>query len=138
MKDKGEDKKYNTKLLRLMSAYALVMLLVVVTAIATNKSEQSQSQSTDTNPSAQPAQTEYVYVKIEDSTADSTAENELQEKYIVREHMGKIGIFIEDGSLIETIDTYVKTLPEADRRLLGEGIEIIGKQQLSEIIQDYS
>ena len=52
--------------------------------------------------------------------------------------MGRIGIFSSDGTLIEMIDVYVKTLPIADRSLLEEGFEVVGKQRLYSIIEDYS
>ena len=36
------------------------------------------------------------------------------------------------------IDTYIKTLPEKDRLLLGEGMEISDKKALISIIEAYS
>ncbi len=135
MKKNTNDRK---KILRLMSAYAFVMLLLVVVALTTSKNVTPSSDATEPSTSIY-VQTEYVYIKVEDTNADGISDTAADtEKYIVREYMGKIGIFVEDGSLLDVIDTYVNTLPEADKRLLGEGIEIIGQQQLFEIIQDYS
>jgi hypothetical protein len=52
--------------------------------------------------------------------------------------MDMIGIFRPDGTLVETVETYIKTLPEADKRLLKEGFEIHGRRALNSIIEDYS
>ena len=43
-----------------------------------------------------------------------------------------------ENTLLRIIEVYTKTLPEADRRLLGEGFEIVGDDQLNSIIEDYS
>ena len=51
--------------------------------------------------------------------------------------MDKIGVFSEDGSLVMVIDVYVKTLPEADKRLLGEGFEVVGRSALNAVVEDY-
>ena len=48
------------------------------------------------------------------------------------------GIFKKDGTLLYVLDTYIKTLPEADRVLLGEGIPIETKSQLYSLIEDYT
>lgn len=56
--------------------------------------------------------------------------------YKVKEYNGKIGIF-ENESLIYTLDTYVFTLPEYDKKLLSSGIEVTTKEELYEIIEEY-
>ncbi len=82
-------------------------------------------------------QTEYVYV-VKDEIKEPETETADKEKiYIVREHMDKIGIFDESGTLIKVLEVYVKTLPEADKRMLEEGFEIVGEKQLNAIIEDY-
>ncbi len=133
------EKKYKLKILRIMSIYSLIMLALVIYALSI--SNNNNVYTLQTQESGIPVQTEYVYIKVEDSDSDNTdsedtsAESEI--KYTVREHMGKIGVFSDDGALVRSIDVYVKTLPEADRRLLREGIEIVGKEALDELIQDY-
>ena len=83
--------------------------------------------------------TEYIYVS-EDPPALPEQPSELSEEsgWIVKEHMGKIGIFESDGTLVQIIDTYVKTLPNADQELLGEGLKIVTQAELNAIIEDYS
>lgn len=84
-------------------------------------------------------ETEYVYIS-DDSEQISTEEPKpiTESGWIVKEHMGKIGIFQKDGTLLQVLDTYVKTLPEADQTLLGEGFEIFTQSELNAIIEDYS
>ena len=82
---------------------------------------------------------EPIYVYLEKDTLD-TDEESLPPLlgYYAREYRDKIGIFYVDGSLYQVLDTYVKTLPEADRRLLGEGIRIDSKAELLSIVEDYT
>jgi hypothetical protein len=56
--------------------------------------------------------------------------------YTVKEYNGKIGIF-ENNALIYTLDKYVFTLPEYDKKLLSSGIEVSTKEELYEIIEEY-
>lgn len=56
--------------------------------------------------------------------------------YTVKEYNGKIGIF-ENDALIYTLDTYVFTLPEYDKKLLSSGIEASTQEELYEIIEEY-
>ena len=85
--------------------------------------------------------TEYIYVfaSQEESflteTEDTTKE---QAFWIVKAYEGRIGIFSSDGTLLDVLETYVKTLPEADRRLLEEGIPAHTKDALDSLIEDYS
>ena len=58
--------------------------------------------------------------------------------YLVREHDGIIGVFTAEGDLEYTIEVYVRTLPEADRRLLSDGIFAQNKAELLEILGDYN
>lgn len=83
--------------------------------------------------------TEYVYVYSGgEDTREVVIGSRDDEVYIIRQYMEMIGIFKEDGSLVEVIEVYVKTLPEADRRLLGEGFEVIGDSKLNSVIEDYT
>ena len=56
--------------------------------------------------------------------------------YTLREYNGKIGIF-ENEALIYTLDTYVFTLPENDKKLLKDGIEVSTKEELYELLEEY-
>ena len=117
--------------------YSVIML--VVFAITVNIISETNAKNSDTDV-GQEVHTEYIYVNIFDENTNAViiGDTEEQDVYIIREHMGKIGIFAEDGTLINVLEIYVETLPEADKRLLGEGFEIIGQKQLNSIIEDYT
>lgn len=63
------------------------------------------------------------------------------EHYFVQDHNGVIGIYITDEYGIKTLqeDTEISTqyLPEEDVSDLRAGIEIIGKTNLTEFLEDY-
>ena len=133
------DKNYKIRLLRIMAIYAIIMLIILIFSVTVfNPLEKSilysHSEVTETL-----LEKEYVYVHADSSEIDvDTSVSAEAEVFTVKEYMGKIGVFSTDGVLIQVIEVYVKTLPEADKRLLGEGIEIIGKSALNSIIEDYS
>lgn len=56
--------------------------------------------------------------------------------YILKEYNGKIGIF-ENEALIYTLDTYIFTLPENDKKLLSEGIVVSTQEELYELLEQY-
>ena len=81
----------------------------------------------------------YVYLPQEEREPETAAPPEDETSgYLVKEYQGQIGIFSSDGTLLEILDTYVKTLPEADRTLLGEGIWVKTREELNSLIEDYS
>ena len=125
------------KYLRIFCIYAVIMFLLVVLGMAVV----GRRTNTYTPPNEEPkldTQTEYIYVTSDESERpDADTAPPADTVYTVREHMGKIGVFLEDGTLSRVIDVYVKTLPESDRRMLKEGFEIIGKAQLNKIVEDY-
>ncbi|MBE6662964.1 MAG: hypothetical protein E7602_00500 [Ruminococcaceae bacterium] len=57
-------------------------------------------------------------------------------RYILKDYNGKIGVF-ENNSLIYTLDTYIFTLPEKDKKLLSEGICVSSKEELYQILEEY-
>ena len=80
---------------------------------------------------------EYIYVTLppkEDTPVDTIPTN----KYFVKEYMGMIGIFDEENTLLRIIEVYTKTLPEADRKLLEEGIVIRSKKEYNALMEDYT
>ena len=82
---------------------------------------------------------EYVYLYQNADSADNFEDISIEsEWWIVREYEGQIGIFKSDGTLLQVLDTYIKTLPKADQDLLGEGITVQTKSELNAIIEDYS
>ena len=89
----------------------------------------------DTPPES-PAETEVVYVyKDQSIESDSTTS---EEGWVVREYEEQIAVFRPNGTLVRVLDTYTKTLPEADRRLLREGIAIQTEAGLYSLIEDYT
>ena len=118
--------------------YAVCLLILL--SVTTVTFLQTLRRSSGTQP---PAETEEIYVYLpQDSETDpkepEIIEKEESEEYLVKEYRGQIGIFSTDGTLLEVLDTYVKTLPEADRALLGEGISVKTKAELNSLIEDYS
>lgn len=126
------------KLLRIMSVYAVAMLLILIAAILLVKPKIQTAEISAS--SEQDTETKYIYVRAEEDggTQSDTSVTDREEIYTVRGYMGKIGIFSNDGTLVRIIEVYTKTLPEADQRLLEEGIQIFGKKQLNAIIEDYT
>lgn len=135
--DKKTDTAYKIRFLRIMSAYAVIMLAMLTAVIFIPSKTQALAESTEKTESTA-AETEYVYIRADtfSESNESTASEETV--YTVREHKGQIGIFLSDGTLIGVLDVNVKSLPEADRRLLGEGIEVLGKKRLNSLIEDYT
>ena len=126
-------------ILRVMAVYAVAMLGLLLTALLLRI---PSKESTPEKVIQTVVEKEYVYLTQEDAdtqynegTDTSTSQDET---YTVREYFGRIGIFKSDGALMQVLEVYVKTLPEADKRLLGEGFEIVGKKQLNSIIEDYT
>ncbi len=66
---------------------------------------------------------------------DETVETE-KTTYILKEYNGKIGIF-ENEALIYTLDTYIFTLPENDKKLLQDGISVSTQEELYELLEQY-
>ena len=84
--------------------------------------------------------TEYVYISKEEDASISTGNDDIEEEnFLVKEHLGLIGIFsLENGEIRYVIERYTKTLPEADKRLLREGFVVIGMNGIYSVIEDYT
>ncbi|MBQ8545873.1 MAG: hypothetical protein IJ437_02905 [Clostridia bacterium] len=87
----------------------------------------------------------FLISKKLDNSNNSGAENDqpafeetenVDTRYIVKDYNGKIGIY-ENDSLVYTLDTYIFTLPEKDKKLLSEGISVSSKEELYEILEEY-
>ncbi|MBE6531106.1 MAG: hypothetical protein E7679_03300 [Ruminococcaceae bacterium] len=84
-------------------------------------------------------ETEHIYVFLgPEATDEAQTTSEADTVWIIREYGERIGIFNESDELIDIIDVYTKTLPEADRLLLKEGIVVSSEKQLNSLIEDYS
>ena len=66
-----------------------------------------------------------------------TEEIDNQQEYIIKLYNGRIGVFTSDGTLLQVIDVYTKTLPKADQDLLEKGFNIKSKD-LNRLIEDYT
>ncbi len=135
-----QQKEISKKAWRFTIVYAICLLVLFSATVFILL--QSLRQSKETKREGETKEI-YVYLPQEDSAPESEAESdskgeEKKEEYLVREYRGQIGVFSADGTLLEILDTYVKTLPEADRVLLGEGISIKTKEELNSLIEDYS
>ena len=76
----------------------------------------------------------------DEAASVSTGKDDInEESFRVKEYEGQIGIFsLEGGEIRYVIDRYIKTLPEADKRLLREGFVVIGIQGIYSVIEDYT
>ena len=114
--------------------YSLLMLSIMgfTVFILCKRTNPTTSESSDIK-----TQEKYVYVYVEpDEDTTSTALSE--ELWIVKEHENRIGIFSEDGQLLEVLEIHTNTLPKADQGLLREGITVTDRASLYALIEDYS
>lgn len=130
--------KIRIKYLRFMSLYALLILFALLFFLTTNKKTPLGTEEQSDTAEISDTAWEYVYVTPDAKPSpESSAESE-EIVYTVKSYMDKIGIFTADGKLVEVLEVYVKTLPEADIRLLEEGFVVVGRAELNSIIEDYT
>ena len=88
-----------------------------------------------------------IYLLIISKKIENITENNVQDVfedvtnrektvYTVKEYNGKIGVY-ENEALIYTLDRYVFTLPEYDKKLLSSGIVVSTEEELYKIIEEY-
>ena len=133
-----EKKEISKKVWRFSVVYTICLLCLfsATTVILLHTLRQK-----NTVPSEEEVKEIYVYLPQEETSPETDNEptsETVSEEYLIKEYRGQIGIFSAEGKLLEIIDTYVKTLPEADRALLGEGISVKTKAELNSLIEDYS
>ena len=78
--------------------------------------------------------TVYVYVSAEVTETANTDES----SFFIREYNEKVGVFDQNGKLVNVIDTYVKTLPKSERAELQEGFWVESDKELYSIIEAYT
>lgn len=72
------------------------------------------------------------------SSSSSTLPQPESPGYLLREHDGKLGVFVGESSEPEMLfDVYIRYLPEYDRQQLAEGIYIEDYAKLVSLIEDY-
>ncbi len=59
------------------------------------------------------------------------------EMYIITTHNGRIGVFDATGTLVRTVNVFVFTLPEADRKALEVGIPAYSRAEADRIAGKY-
>ena len=98
-----------------LAAYAVFMVMVLALAVFVLilKTPSPQQITTEESTTAR----KYVIINLEGNQGSQNGTDETFTTKIFREHNGRIGIFEEDGTLVEILDVYVKTLPETDRRM---------------------
>ncbi|MBQ7352975.1 MAG: hypothetical protein IJW54_03105 [Clostridia bacterium] len=74
-----------------------------------------------------------VFEETKDETIKDITEKDI---YCIKEYNGKIGIYKNDA-LVYTIDKYVFTLPENDKKLLRDGIYTTDSEEFYKIIEQY-
>lgn len=126
--------KENKRLLTLFGTYSAILLLAAIIGVIV-----LSAKGTDTPPETQTVlETEIVYVWAEPPFSSTIGTSEAEQWWTVREYEDIIGVFDSDGRLVYTLDVYVKTLPETDRKLLREGIHVSGERELRNLIEDYT
>ena len=124
------------RILAITWLYALIILSILIFSVSVLTLSLRRSRSPEER-----IETTYVYVTQEDVQTEAPVtdtEPAEEEGWIMQTYSERIGIFKQDGTLLHVLDTYVKTLPEADRILLGEGIHIQTKAELYALIEDYT
>lgn len=126
-----------TRILAITWIYALILLSILLLSVSVLTLALRRSRSAEER-----VESTYVYVKQEDDQTEvpiTETEPPLEEGgWIMQTYSNRIGIFKQDGTLLHVLDIYVKTLPEADRRLLGEGIPVQTRAELYALIEDYT
>ena len=130
---KSASKRINL-ILKITAIYAVAMLTILILSLSLAFNYSALTESTTVE---RYIETEYVYVVKDEIKDTEPQETDTDKIYTVREHMGRIGIFDESGALVRVLEVYVRTLPEADKRMLKEGFEVVGTKQLNAIIEDY-
>ena len=89
----------------------------------------------------------YTLEKIEDIESAITSSPAIKDvavstdtsvSYCVKAYNGIIGVYDLSGSLMYTVEVYIKTLPASDRALLEKGIYASSYGELLEILGDYT
>ncbi len=112
--------KKNLNLLLFLHTFFILVGIVVATILISNKITEMQI---DNTPDDIP-------------TFEENDDFDTETYYILKDYNGKIGIY-ENESLIYTLDKYIFTLPESDKKLLSEGIKVTSQKELYELLEEY-
>lgn len=96
---------------------ALLFIILIAVSIGSALGSNQISTNNATNP-----------------TESSTEEHRI---YIVREHNGMVAVFQKgEDNPFKITDTYVSSLPNADRNSLSVGIQVDTKEELRKLLED--
>lgn len=133
--------KQELKSILTTAIYAILMACICIFSVNIIKgSTLSQNIQPESTEQQNNVVTEIVYIPIYmESYYESqiATESNDQPEYIIKLYNNKIGVFTEDGSLIEVIDVYTKTLPKTDQDMLEKGFNI-KSEDLNKLIEDYT
>lgn len=127
-------KQENRRWTWLTVLYSFFMLVILGTTVLTLVG--NPLKDTPTAPPSESEEEKYIYVYVDRGEESTEAPTE-ESLWIVREYEKKIGIFSEDGVLLDVVEVYTKTLPSADRTLLREGIFVRSRKELYSLMEDY-
>ena len=133
--------KQELKSILTTAIYAILMACICIFSVNIIKgSTLSQNIQPESTEQQNNVVTEIVYIPTYmESYYESqiATESNDQPEYIIKLYNNKIGVFTEDGSLIEVIDVYTKTLPKTDQDMLEKGFNI-KSEDLNKLIEDYT
>lgn len=83
-----------------------------------------------------------LFLIISNNVTKSLKENKYIspiEYYVLSEYQGKIAVFKNGENIpINVFDTYISALPQHDRKLIENGIQVQTKEELQSLIEDYT
>ncbi len=134
-----------TKIFTILCAFLLLICLVltlttlVIMRQALDKSMAFQSQAAALVRAWFPTQepTDKAPDGSADPPANDMAADVLYNRFTLKEHNGKVGVYSEEGYLIRTFDISVSTLPREAREALESGVTFHSWRELIELIEDY-
>lgn len=125
----------------LIRAYCAFLCVVLFGSIIRSEADMNAISGSESEISILDGKVSSIISYIERSESNVPVQGDVSAKtakYTVKEIEGRIGIFSSDGSLIRLLPVIVEFLPEADRKLLSDGIDLYDDASLASLIEDYS
>ena len=110
-----------------LSSLSIIFLCLILTTFFLFSSHLKSK-----SPAEKDSETIYVYLASPESDSESQTAS-----FLIKERDGKIGIFDSEGKLLRIIETYIKSLPEAERTAIEEGYDVYSEKELYSIIEAY-
>lgn len=132
-----KSEKTNKKWIISLSILTGVVFILSISLLTLTLQQYSSSKQTEA-PAPVAANTTPANAEVSETDNSSSAEEPMEEIYIVKNYNGKIGIFIKgDENPFQVIDIDPSLLPEKDQEELSDGLEIKGAENLRQIIEDF-